>query len=146
MVVSPFSRSLVKRGLSIVMQSMIWMSRSKAAESSSMVLCPFSQGGAVALHTALRYQQPLAGVMVLSSYLPIAEFVAEEKSEANAKLPIFIAHGDEDHILPLVAAELTQEYLANYDYQIETHIYSMAHQVCYKEIQDISAWLQRVLT
>jgi len=113
--------------------------------SQHIVLAGFSQGGAIALHTALRYQQPLAGVMVLSSYLPIAEFIAEEKSEANAKLPIFIAHGDKDPILPLIAAELTREYLAAHHYPIEWNIYSMTHQVCYEEIKDIRAWLQKIL-
>lgn len=113
--------------------------------SEKIVLAGFSQGGAIALHTALRFKQKLAGAMVLSSYLPIAEFIADEKSEENAKLSIFIAHGDADNILPLVAAELTQEYLVAYDYKIEAHIYSMAHQVCHEEIKDISNWLQKVL-
>lgn len=118
----------------------------RGVASKNIVLAGFSQGGAIALHTALRYQQPLAGVMVLSSYLPIAEFIAEEKSDANAQLPIFIAHGDDDHILPLVAAELTREYLQAHNYSIDWHIYPMAHTVCYEEIRDISAWLQKVLS
>ena len=113
--------------------------------SDKIVLAGFSQGGAIALHTALRYTQKLAGVMVLSSYLPIADFIAAEKSVGNAALPIFIAHGSDDTVLPIVAAELTREYLQAHDYPIDWHIYPMAHQVCYEEIQDISAWLQKVL-
>jgi phospholipase/carboxylesterase len=113
--------------------------------SNRIVLAGFSQGGAIALHTALRFTQKLAGAMVLSSYLPIAEFIAEEKNAANAQLPIFIAHGSDDKVLPLVAAELTREYLQAHDYPIEWHIYPMAHTVCMEEIRDISAWLQKVL-
>jgi phospholipase/carboxylesterase len=113
--------------------------------SDRIVLAGFSQGGAIALHTALRCKQTLAGVMVLSSYLPIAEFIAEEKSVENANLPIFVAHGSDDAVLPLTMAQLTREYLQAHDYPIDWHIYPMAHQVCLEEIRDISAWLQKIL-
>lgn len=114
--------------------------------SDRIILAGFSQGGAIALHTALRFAQKLAGVLVLSSYLPIAEFIADERHKANAQLPIFIAHGSDDNVLPLVAAELTREYLQAHDYPIDWHIYPMAHTLCYDEIRDISAWLQKVLS
>ena len=113
--------------------------------SDKIVLAGFSQGGAIALHTALRYTQKLAGVMVLSSYLPIADLMAEEKSIENTNLAIFIAHGSNDTVLPLAMAQLTREYLQAHDYPIDWHIYPMAHQVCLEEIRDISAWLQKVL-
>jgi phospholipase/carboxylesterase len=113
--------------------------------SDKIVLAGFSQGGAIALHTALRFKQKLAGTMVLSSYLPIAEFIAEEKSEENTGLPIFLAHGEDDPILPLVAAELTREYLSAHNYPIDWHLYPMAHTLCLEEIRDISNWLQKVL-
>jgi phospholipase/carboxylesterase len=113
--------------------------------SERIVLAGFSQGGARVLHTALRFPHKLAGAMVLSSYLPIAEFLAEEKSSANQALPIFVAHGECDDVIPMSTAELTCEALQTEQYQLETHFYPMAHEVCGQEIADISAWLQRVL-
>lgn len=110
-----------------------------------IILAGFSQGGAMALHTALRFPHKLAGVMVLSSYLPLADFMADEKHSANATTSIFVAHGSYDHVLPLVAGEMTCEYLRTHNYDVAWHVYDMAHEVCAEEIADISAWLQRVL-
>lgn len=118
----------------------------KGIPSERIILAGFSQGGAIALHTALRCKQKLAGVMVLSSYLPLASFIAEEKSVENAHLPIFIAHGSNDNVLSIEFAESTREYLEAHQYPIDWHIYPMAHQICPEEIRDISAWLQKVLT
>ena len=113
--------------------------------TDKIILMGFSQGGAMALHTALRFPQRLAGVMALSSYLPIAEFLVNEKNSANQELPVFIAHGTRDKVLPIIASELTREYLTAQNYPVDYHVYEMAHEVCMEEIVDISAWLQRVL-
>lgn len=113
--------------------------------SDKIVVIGFSQGGALALHTALRYQQKLAGAMVLSSYLPIADFLEEEKATENYGLPVFVAHGVKDAVLPLEAAEITCKYLRDLDYQVDDHVYPMGHEVCLAEINDISVWLSRVL-
>jgi phospholipase/carboxylesterase len=113
--------------------------------SERIVLAGFSQGGAVVLHTALRFAQKLGGVMVLSSYLPIADFLAEEKNPANSQLPIFIAHGEKDTVVPLLSAELTLQYLQAENYEVDMHLYPMGHEVCLAEISDISQWLQTSL-
>jgi phospholipase/carboxylesterase len=113
--------------------------------ADKIVLIGFSQGGAMVLHTALRFPQKLAGVMALSSYLPLADFLTEEKSNANQQMPIFIAHGKSDRVLPIVAGELTREYLVAQEYRVDYHVYDMAHEVCLQEITDISNWLQQVL-
>jgi phospholipase/carboxylesterase len=113
--------------------------------SKKIVIAGFSQGGALALHSALRYPKKLAGVMALSSYLPLADFLEEEKSAANYGMSVFVAHGENDAVLPLVAAEMTCRYLRDLDYQVEDHIYSMAHEVCMDEVNDISVWLTKVL-
>lgn len=113
--------------------------------ANKIVLMGFSQGGAVALHTALRFTERLGGVMALSSYLPLADFLMEEKHPTNQDLPIFVAHGTQDQVLPLLASELTCEYLEAQNYAVDYHVYDMAHEVCLPEIRDIAAWLQKVL-
>jgi len=114
--------------------------------SNNIVLAGFSQGGALALHTALRFPRPLAGVIALSSYLPLADFVAAEQNKVNQDLPIFMAHGFDDMILPLAAAEISSEYLTRLNYSVVFKTYAMAHEVCFAEITDISTWIQRVLS
>lgn len=113
--------------------------------SDKIVLVGFSQGGALALHTGLRFQKKLAGVMALSSYLPIADFLEDEKSAVNYGMPVFVAHGKKDAVLPLEAAEITCRHLRDLDYTVEEHIYPMGHEVCAAEVADLSAWLLNVL-
>jgi phospholipase/carboxylesterase len=110
-----------------------------------VVLAGFSQGGAVALYTALRHPARLAGALVLSSYLPLAATLAGEASVANRDLPIFLAHGTADDIVPLTLAEQTRRRLEALGYPVEWHTYPMAHTVCGPEIADIGTWLARVL-
>jgi phospholipase/carboxylesterase len=106
-----------------------------------IVLAGFSQGGAVALHTALREPRALGGVMALSTYLPLAGLVAAERSSANAGLPIFMAHGTADNVLPLSLGESSRRALEALGYAVEWHSYPMAHSVCLEEISAIAAWL-----
>ncbi len=107
-----------------------------------IILVGFSQGGALALHVGLRYPEKLGGIMGLSTYLPVADHVAEEKHPANAATPIFLAHGDDDDILPLDFAESAKKHLAALHYAVDWKVYKgMAHSVCMEEIRDIRAWL-----
>jgi len=106
-----------------------------------IVLAGFSQGGAIALHTALRDARPLAGVLALSTYLPIADTLAAERSDANLRLPIFMAHGSADAMLPLALAESSRRTLETLGYAVEWHVYPMAHAVCAPEIATIATWL-----
>ena len=117
----------------------------KGEETGKIVLAGFSQGGAIALQTALRYPQRLAGVLALSTYLPIAGKLAAEKSKANLDLPLFMAHGTYDDIIPLTRAKLSREILEQQGYKVEWHEYPMPHSVCSQEIADISAFLSRLL-
>ena len=113
--------------------------------SNKIILAGFSQGGALALHTGLRYQKPLAGIMALSSYLPLADVVADEKSDENKATPVLVIHGTEDAVLPLVAGEMTLEYLQALNYDVIYKTYLMAHEVCADEIVDIADWLKQCL-
>jgi len=113
--------------------------------SSKIVLAGFSQGGAIVLQTALRFPERLAGVVALSTYLPLARTVETERSEANRELPIFMAHGQYDDLIPMQRARASREHLEKLGYKIEWHDYPMPHSVCAPEIADISAFFAKVI-
>lgn len=114
----------------------------------NIVLAGFSQGGAIALHTALRYPHRLAGLMALSTWLPLGDsFDAEVVRNAQAQskeLPIFMAHGSYDPMLPIALGQHSHETLQKAGYRVEWHDYPMAHAVCAEEIDDIRNWLLSV--
>jgi phospholipase/carboxylesterase len=110
-----------------------------------VILAGFSQGGAIVLQTALRHPKKLAGVMALSTYLPLAATLAAERNAVNAQIPIFMAHGQYDDIIPIRRAQDSMNLLKQLQYQVEWHEYPMPHSVCGEEIRDISAWLTKLL-
>ena len=112
---------------------------------SRIVLAGFSQGGAIALQTGLRQYEPLAGLLALSTYLPLASvFDAERASESRA-VPIFMVHGRSDPVIPLARAVSSRDQLKAAGYAVEWHEYEMAHSVCEEEIRQIAGFLKRVL-
>jgi phospholipase/carboxylesterase len=114
-------------------------------DSTRIVIAGFSQGGAVALHLGLRYSRRLAGILALSTYLPLAESLQPEMDDAQRRLPIFIAHGSDDPLVPEELGKRTAQYLDETGYLVEYHTYPMQHAVCGDEINDISRWLKRRL-
>ena len=110
-----------------------------------IVLAGFSQGGAIVLQAALRHPGRLAGVLALSTYLPLAGTLAKERSEASRELPIFMAHGQFDDIIPIRRAEASRDALIALGYTVDWHAYPMPHSVCAPEIADIGEFLGRVL-
>ncbi len=113
----------------------------RGVDASRVFLAGFSQGGAVALHTALRHPLRLGGILALSTYLPLHESVAREASAANRAIPILMCHGLRDPVLPFALGEMSRDALASLGYSIEWKPYPMQHEVCRPEIEDISAWL-----
>lgn len=113
----------------------------RGVAAGHIFLVGFSQGGAMALHTGLRYPQPLAGIMALSSYLPLDTMVLEERHDANRATPIMMAHGTHDPVIPLRLGEISRDYLQQLGYQVEWHEYFMDHSVHPDEVDDISRWL-----
>lgn len=109
-----------------------------------IVLAGFSQGGAIALQTALRETRALGGVLALSTYLPLAATLADERGAANACVPIFMAHGNADPVLPLALAERSRRALEALGYSIDWHVYPMPHSVCAAEVEAIDRWLARL--
>ena len=114
-----------------------------------IILAGFSQGGAIASHTALRFEHRLAGLMALSTYLPLVETLEEEvinnPQSQDRGLPIFMAHGSFDPMLPMAMGAGSRDVLEKIGYSVEWHDYPMAHAVCLEEIKDIRSWLLRVL-
>jgi phospholipase/carboxylesterase len=109
-----------------------------------LVLAGFSQGGAIALQTALRHPERLDGVLALSCYLPLYAMLAAERNPANHDVPIFMAHGLYDDIIPLRRAEQSKQILESLGYRVEWHTYPMPHSVSPQEIADLSAFLRRI--
>ena len=126
-------------------EALIDRERARGIADSAIVLAGFSQGGAMALHTGLRHRERLAGVMALSCFLPLAEAVAAEGSAANRDVPIFMAHGTHDPMIPLARGHLARDLLTGLGYRIEWHEYRMPHSVCAEEVADIAAWLTKIL-
>ena len=117
----------------------------RGVKAEKIVLAGFSQGGAIALQAALRYRQRLAGVLALSTYLPIAATLEKERSEANREVPIFMAHGQYDDLIPLDRAEASRDFLLQHHYKVQWQTYPMPHSVCAEEIGDIARFLARLL-
>jgi phospholipase/carboxylesterase len=110
-----------------------------------IVLAGFSQGGAMALFTALRWPERLGGVVALSCYLPLGGTLPAEAHPANAAVPVFMAHGTVDPIVPAALGEGSRDLLRSKGYDVEWHTYPMPHSVCAPEIDDLRSWLLRAL-
>lgn len=129
----------------VYIESLISKEVARGIPAKRIVLAGFSQGGAVVLHTALRHNQALAGVMALSTYLPLKLSLAKEKTKANQAIPIFMAHGTFDNVIPLSTCRVSFEVLQTQHYTINWHEYPMAHSVNQAEIDDIRTFLLQVL-
>ena len=131
-----------------ILTTLVKREQERGIEPARIVVAGFSQGGAIALHTGLRHPERLGGLMALSTYLPMPEtFQAEVVERAtfdNRDMPIFMAHGTFDPVLPMQLGSSSAELLRGYGYSIEWHDYPMAHSVCPQEINDIRAWLLSV--
>ncbi len=124
------------------LQALIEHELEQGIHSERIVLAGFSQGGAMVLHTGLRYSRPLAGILALSTYLPLANKVADEVHPANVQIPVLMAHGDDDPLIPLSLAESSKQQLELMGHSVEWHHYPMEHTVCPEEIQAIGVWLR----
>jgi phospholipase/carboxylesterase len=120
--------------------------RERGIPPSRVVLAGFSQGCAVALLAGLRYPERLAGLAGLSGYLPLAAATAAERSEAMKSVPVFLAHGRDDAVVPFVRGAATRDALVALGYPVQWHEYAMPHAVCQEEIADLNAWLRSVLS
>jgi phospholipase/carboxylesterase len=113
--------------------------------SDHIILAGFSQGGAIVLQTGLRYEKPLAGILALSTYSPTVTSLAAEGDRINRNIPIMMAHGEYDPVIPLSIAINTRDELLKLDYAVQWHAYPMQHEVCIEEIQEIGHWMRNVM-
>jgi len=126
-------------------EALLAREKARGIAANRIVLAGFSQGGAIALHTGLRHAERLAGIMALSSYVPIADKLAAEASAANREVPIFMAHGTHDPMIAIARARESRDLLLRQGYAPEWNEYRMEHSVCPQEIADLAGWLRRVL-
>jgi len=127
-------------------ESLIQTEINRGIPSERILVAGFSQGGAIALHTVLRYPQKLAGILALSTYLPLHSKLTAEAHVANQNTPIFMAHGIFDDVISLDMSKLSRDLLQNCQYFVDWHEYNMAHSVCAEEIADIQEFLKQVLS
>lgn len=128
-----------------LVEALVAREKARGTPARRIVLAGFSQGGAIALQTGLRHPDRLAGIMALSTYVPIAESLEREAHAANRDVPVFMAHGLHDPVVPVAAARRSHELLRSLGYDVEWHEYPMPHSVAPQELDDIGAWLRRVL-
>ena len=133
------------RASQVRVEALVARQRARGIAARSIVLAGFSQGGALALQTGLRHPERLAGIVALSAYLPLPDTLALEASEANRDVPIFMAHGTQDPLIPLSWATRSRDHLVALGYAVEWREYPMPHSVCAEEIADVGRWLRTVL-
>jgi phospholipase/carboxylesterase len=133
------------RASQAMIEALIGRERKRGTKAERVVLAGFSQGGAIALQTGLRHPERIAGILALSTYVPVGERLSVEASAANRNVPIFMAHGSYDPIIPLGRAEQSRELLQSLGYPVEWREYGMPHSVCPEELADIGEWLAKVL-
>jgi len=138
------------RESSRLLEMLIEREHERGIPYENIVLAGFSQGGAIALHTALRYPHRLAGLMALSTYLPLVDSfdreVLHNMDAQSQELPIFMAHGSSDPMLPMALGQHVHTILEKAGYEVEWHDYPMAHAICAAEIADIRNWLLSVFS
>jgi phospholipase/carboxylesterase len=126
-------------------EALIARERQRGVAASRTVLMGFSQGCAMTLLTGMRHRERLAGLVGLSGYLPLADRTAAERSAASSGLPIFLAHGRDDTVVPLARAEASRDALQALGCAVEWHVYPMPHSVCPQEVTDLNRWLVALL-
>jgi len=125
-------------------EALIEREMARGVKADQLVLAGFSQGGAIALQTALRQPFRLAGVLALSAYLALPDKLQAERAAANEDIPIFMGHGIEDPIVPLKLAQASCARLLELGYPVQWREYEMPHSVCEEELRDVAAWLGQI--
>jgi phospholipase/carboxylesterase len=128
-----------------LVEGLIAREKAHGIPAAKIVLGGFSQGGVMALQTGLRHQDRLAGLAALSCYLPLARSLPAEASPANRDVPIFMAHGSYDDLIPVSRAHRSRDRLREMGFQVTWREYPIPHAVCPEEIRDLAAWLRKIL-
>ena len=127
----------------VQVEALVAREADRGIPADRLILAGFSQGGAIALAAALRRTEPLAGVVALSTYLPMAPQAGADLKPQALRQPLFMAHGEQDPVVPPAAGEHSRQVLESLGFAIEWHAYPMGHSVCAEEIGDLGDWLQQ---
>lgn len=122
-------------------KALIQRENDREVPTEKIMLAGFSQGGAVVLHTTIRLKKKIAGVIALSTYLPLADTIAGEKTDANQQTPVFMAHGQRDDVINQRYAEASRDTLQQQGYNVHWKSYDMAHSLSMEEIVDVAQWI-----
>ena len=133
------------RASQLQVEALIAREKARGIPAERIILAGFSQGCAMTLQTGLRHPEKLAGLLCLSGYVPLSAKLPTERSQASLATPIFLVHGRGDGVIPIARAEQSRDLLTSIGYQVEWHEYQMQHSLCQEEIDDIAAWLKKVL-
>ena len=133
------------RASAATLDALVERETQRGIDTSRIVLAGFSQGGVIALHAGLRHPRSLAGIIALSTYFALGDSLPREASPANRSIPIFMAHGHHDAMIPAARAIESRDRLIDAGYAVAWHDYSMGHEVCMEEINAIGAWLRERL-
>jgi len=125
--------------------ALVHAERESGIATDRIILAGFSQGGAMALFTALRWPERLAGAAALSCWLPLPGTLTAEAHRANSSLPVFMAHGAMDPMVAMGLAERSKDLLRASGYPVTWLTYPMAHTLCAAEVTDLREWLLGVL-
>lgn len=125
--------------------AVIGREEARGVDAARIVVGGFSQGGVIALETGLGYPRRLAAIVGLSTYLHDHARITERLSLANAELPLFMAHGLMDPMIPIQRAATGRSTLSELGYPVSWHEYPMGHEICLEELQALSAWLKQTL-
>lgn len=118
---------------------------SRGIAPENILLAGFSQGGVIALHTGTRYPKRLAGILAISTYLHDFTGTEREMTDANLAIPIMMAHGTHDPMIPVMRAATSRENLIRLGYDVRWFDYPMGHQVCLEEVEEIAAFFAETL-
>jgi len=133
------------RASQVAVERLIAREVERGVARARIVLAGFSQGAAITLQTGLRQSEPLAGLMVLSGYLPLADSLAAERALQSARVPILMAHGESDPVIPIGRATASRDHLQTLGYVVQWHEYPMQHSLSAEELGDIAAFLTTAL-
>ena len=122
-------------------KALIAQETARGIAPENIYLAGFSQGAAISLHTGLRHLPQLGGIVALSAYLPLAGTLAHDIHSMPKNIPIFMAHGRDDTVVPFATGQSSADILRKQGYQLEWQEYAMSHSVCTEEIRDIESWL-----
>ena len=130
------------RASATLVRALIDAQVSSGVPPGRIVLAGFSQGGAVALHAGLRQTEALAGIMALSTYLPLSALAEREFTVAGRATSVLMCHGRHDQVLAFEMGTHSRDFLRTLSVSVHWHEYPMGHEVCAAEISDISGWLR----